>query len=107
MGNMWMVRAGEEAYAIEDFRSKKCVAIGWSDGNPDWTQFSDRDAIEDRLAKELPENTDRQNLVAASQIERFLREFEIGDRVISYDPSSRTYLVGKLSGSSGASTRID
>lgn len=98
MANMWMVRAGEEAYAIDDFRSKNCVAIGWSEGNADWTRFADREAIQAKLAVENPDNSERQNLVAASQIERFLREFEVGDRIVSYDPSSRTYLVGKIAG---------
>src|SRR5688572_9706356 len=93
---MWMVRAGEGAYAIEDFRSKSLVAIGWADEKTDWTKFSDRDEIQARIAKILPENTDTQNLVAASQIERFLRELEIGDRVISYDPDNRRYLLGTI-----------
>jgi restriction system protein len=98
MANMWMVRAGEGAYAIEDFRSKGCVAIGWIEGSADWTKMADRDAIQVKLTEQNPENTERQNLVAASQIERFLREFEVGDRIVSYDPSSRTYLIGKITG---------
>lgn len=28
--NMWMVRAGEGAFLIDDFRSKNIVSIGWN-----------------------------------------------------------------------------
>lgn len=95
---MWMVRAGQEAYAIDDFRSKGVVAIGWSDGGTDWTQFPDRDTIQAEMAKVYPDNTDGQNMAAANQVERFLREIEVGDRVISYDPDNRRYLVGSIAG---------
>ena len=91
-----MVRAGEDAFAIEEFRSKGVVAIGWSDHRTNWTTFPDRDSIQEQIAAESPDNTPAQNLVAASQIERFLREFEVGDRVISYDPGIRRYLVGTI-----------
>jgi restriction system protein len=93
---MWMVRAGEEAYAIEDFRSKKVVAIGW--GDTDWTKFPNRDAIIAQMAKQSPDNSDGQNMAAANQIERFLHEIDVGDRVISYDPDNRRYLLGTISG---------
>lgn len=93
---MWMVRAGEGAYAIEDFRSKGVVAIGWADNNTNWTEFSDRDAIQAQIAKEMPDNTPTQNLVSASQIIRFRRELAVNDRVISYDPDERRYLVGTI-----------
>ncbi|MGQ0510476.1 MAG: restriction endonuclease [Betaproteobacteria bacterium] len=94
--NMWMVRAGEGAYAIEDFRSKSVVAIGW--GDTDWTMFPGRDAIKAEIAKDNPENSEGQNMAAANQIERFLHEIEVGDRVISYDPDNRRYLVGTIAG---------
>jgi restriction system protein len=97
--NMWMVRAGEGAYAIEDFRAKSAVAIGWGgEAGTDWTTFPDRDAIQAELAKIYPDNSDGQNMAAANQIERFLHEIEVGDRVISYDPDNRKYLVGTIAG---------
>ncbi len=95
---MWMVRAGEGAYAVEDFRSKGVIAIGWANNGTNWTAFADRDAIQSQIAKEHPENTASQSLSAANQIERFLREFQTGDRVITYDPGVRRYLVGIIKG---------
>ncbi|WNS41513.1 hypothetical protein [Paenibacillus sp. MMS20-IR301] len=29
MKNMWLVRAGERAYLIDEFKGKQAVAIGW------------------------------------------------------------------------------
>jgi len=93
---MWMVRAGQGGTLAEDFRSKNLVAIGW--GSTDWTTFANRNAIQSRIAEERPGNTETQNLVAASQIERFLREFKVGDRIVSYDPETRKYVVGSIAG---------
>lgn len=96
MAAMWMVRAGEKAYAIEDFRSKGVVAIGWSD--IDWTTYPNREAIIKKIATLYPDNSEVQHMVAANQIERFLREIRVGDRVISYDPNNRSYLLGTVNG---------
>lgn len=30
---MWIVRAGENAFLIEDFKQLNCVAIGWEVGD--------------------------------------------------------------------------
>src|SRR4051812_33085875 len=94
--SMWMVRAGPGAAAIEDFRSKGVVAIGWANKETDWTKFSSRDSIQAQIAKEIPDNSPTQNLVSASQIIRFLKELAINDRVITYDPGVRRYLVGTI-----------
>lgn len=44
--NMWMVRAGQGAFAVQYFRSKGLVAIAWSGRGTDWTKYRDRDAIQ-------------------------------------------------------------
>ena len=95
---MWMVRAGENAFAIEEFRALGVVAIGWTEDSVDWTKFSDVQSIEAQIARQHPDNSARQNQAAARQIERFLRKIEVGDRVISYDPGARCYLVGTIAG---------
>ena len=33
MTNMWMVRAGENSFLIEDFKNNNIVAIGWDLGD--------------------------------------------------------------------------
>jgi restriction system protein len=91
---MWMVRAGAGGAEYEEFQSKSVVAIGW--GLEDWTKFPSKELILERIAELNTEATRVQVLVAASQIERFLREFRIGDRVVTYDPKTRSYLVGTI-----------
>jgi restriction system protein len=98
MNNMWMVRAGEDAFLIDDFRKKSYVSIGWNELS-DLSNVTDRDAI-----KELVEqNSDNYNYtkksqinIAASQISRFLLDFQKGDHVLSYDPTNREYIVGEI-----------
>lgn len=94
--SMWMVRAGEGGYLAEDFQAKSVVAIGWTEGNVNWTKFPNRDSIQAKLAKEQPDKTETQNFVGANQIERFLRGISVGDRIITYNPASRLYSVGAM-----------
>ena len=39
---MWMVRAGENAFLFNDFKTKKIVAIGWNGIGPN-ADFSFKD----------------------------------------------------------------
>ena len=91
---MWMVRAGEGAAAITDFREKGVIAIGW--GGTDWTTCQNKEAIVTQLMSTWPDLTVPQASAAASQIDRFLRGFKVEDRVITYDPSLRTYFLGVI-----------
>ena len=93
---MWMVRAGEGATAISDFREKGVIAIGW--GGIDWTTCQNKEAIVTKLLIGSPDLTAPQASAAASQIDRFLRGFKVDDRVITYDPSLRVYLLGTIKG---------
>jgi len=93
---MWMVRADAGGTEFEEFRSKGVVAIGW--GVEDWTKHASKASILARVAASNPDATPTQNQVGARQIERFLREFRIGDRVVTYNPQTRSYLVGTIQG---------
>ena len=93
MANMWMVRAGENAFLIDDFKDLNIVAIGWEVGD-----LSGKTSNE---IKQIMENWYPQaNKVSiglnSGQVIRFVQDFEIGDYVISYNPHARNYLVGKI-----------
>lgn len=92
---MWMVRAGANAYAINDFEEHGVVAIGWRQTR-NVAEYADRDAIVAALQEAQPELSERQRLNAASQIDRFRAGLSIGDKVVSYDPDTREYLVGTI-----------
>lgn len=93
---MWMVRAGEGGYAADDFRTKSVVGIGWTEANQDWSQYKSREPILQKIAATFPDNSPTQHLVAASQINRFVNELAIGERVVFYNPSTRIYAVGTI-----------
>lgn len=95
MRNMWMVRAGEGAFLIDDFKKKNYVAIGWNE-LLDLARFHDREDIKGLLEKKEWYAKKSQIPHAAGQISRFLFDFEKGDYVISYDPTNRVYNIGEI-----------
>jgi len=92
---MWMVRAGEGAYLIDDFRSKKIVAIGW-DRITDLSRFKTPEEIKNLLKKTYPDYKKGKIIITSGQFNRFRFEFNKGDKVVSYDPEKRVYLIGEI-----------
>lgn len=92
---MWMVRAGEDAYIIEDFLKKKVVAIGW-DKVGDLIKTKDVDDIKATLRKVYPHLKAGQINNFAGQLYRFRFEFMKGQLVITYNPNERVYWIGEI-----------
>jgi restriction system protein len=90
---MWMVRSGGGKY-YEEFKSKSAVTLGWDEvGKIDPAQ-----AVKE-IAKGLERNgrTVGAGLYAGiAQIHRFATVVKKGDRVVTYNPSLREYLVGTI-----------
>lgn len=94
--NMWMVRAGEGAFLIDDFRQKNYVAIGWND-LPDLSKITDREQIRALVEEKCDYYTKKSQInMAVAQISKFVFDFQKNDYVISYDPNKRVYLVGEI-----------
>ena len=93
MANMWMVRAGENAFLIDDFKDLNIVAIGWGIGD-----LSNKTPLEiKQLMAELYPDANKTSLALNTAQEiKFACEFEIGDYVISYEPKNHSYLVGRI-----------
>ena len=94
MSNMWMVRAGKDAFLINGFKEQNKVAIGWNLG--DLTNKSSED-IKSLVNEIYKNNSKQQNSKIYSQEIRFRFDIKEGDYVLSYDPSTRNYLIGKIS----------
>jgi len=92
---MWMVRAEVGGKYFEDFKSKSIVAIGWI-GLGGMSSLKTREAFTQAVAKACPEMKKMQVAISGGQAFRFAREMKIGDRVLTYDPSRRVYLVGTI-----------
>ena len=94
---MWMVRAQRGGRLFEEFEKDSLVAIGWERlGNAGslWT----REDFTGEVASRFSEKSPAQVSASARQIFRFVREFKLGDRVITYSPEDRKYLVGTIAG---------
>lgn len=94
---MWMVRAARGGVLADEFRENGVVAIGWKDVG-DLSAIEDRKKIIELVQQTYLDHKPKQNLVSGSQIYRFRSEIKVGDRVVTYDPSRRVYLVGTVSG---------
>lgn len=93
MVDMWMVRAGENAFLIDDFKDLNIVAIGWEIGD---LSGKNPDEIKYLMKKMYLEANVTSLALKSAQVIKFVCEFEIGDYVISYNPEKRNYLVGKI-----------
>jgi len=101
-GRTWIVRAGRNADRIDDFRSNGVVAIGWAEAGEFDLGISDEEltALFDRT---YPSAKVRARRVHQAQVRRFVTEVQKGDRVATYDPNLRVYLLGVIA--SGPSWR--
>jgi restriction system protein len=96
MTSMWMIR-GDGGRLYDNFKEEGVVAIGWSelaDAKPGMT----RAELASMYQKKRPEFKSSTIISGASQVWRFLNEMRQGDLVVTYDPSLREYLVGKIDG---------
>lgn len=93
---MWMVRAGEAAYLVEEFKKKNVVAIGWMElGNLTKKSINKNDLI--NLTKEkYPDAREGQIVMSASQFYKFIKDIKIDDYVLTYNPNDRKYLIAKV-----------
>ncbi|QDU21922.1 restriction endonuclease [Urbifossiella limnaea] len=94
---MWMVRAGEEGYLFDTFRTEGIVAIGWN-GLGSLDSSLPKDEVRTRYVKQFP--TDKPGRVgnAVAVIHKFLTVLKPGHKVTTYSPDSREYLVGTITG---------
>lgn len=96
MTKMWMVRAGQGGSFVDDFLENNIVAIGWRGIGP-LTKDDSKKSISSKISKEWPNFTKGKVSISTSMVYRFISEIEIGDEVVTYDPSRRIYHVGEIS----------
>lgn len=94
---MWKVNAGRRSVFASDFLNGNVVAIGWSEAG-DYTSVPSKDELFNRVKAAYPDWTDRQTEVGVGQIWRFLRGIRVGDTVLTYDPATRLYHLGRIDG---------
>jgi restriction system protein len=93
----WVVRAERGGRLYDAFKDNAIIAIGWSDIGP-LTELKTREKIAAKVAATWPEWKPQAVAMSTGQPHRFRSEIKIGDRVVTYDPSRRVYLVGEIAG---------
>lgn len=97
MKRLWMVRS--EGGALYDlFRERGVVALGWSDMAMHAMPGVSRKDLLEHYRQARPDLKPGTLLSGASQVWRFVNEMEPGDKVVTYSPANRTYLIGTVSG---------
>ena len=94
---MWKVNAGRRSLFASDFLARNIVAIGWAEAG-DYVHSPSKIELSTRVQSAYPERTARQTDVAVGQIWRFLNVLQAGDAVLTYDPSTRWYHLGRIDG---------
>ena len=94
MEKLWIVRSNNGEY-IESFLTEHVVGLNWLPNEN--LQGKDLQSIKAILLKYYP---DKEKSIPswASMINNFVNKISIGDYVLTYDPSSRIYYIGKIKG---------
>jgi restriction system protein len=97
MDRVWKVHAGEGAAFVQEFLSRSIVAIGWRELG-DLTTVHSRDEIAELVEHVYPDQNPHQRSASVGQIFRFRNDLMPGRLVMTYDPTTRVYHVGAVSG---------
>lgn len=93
----WMIRAGRAGVYAEQWIESCIIGISWNLGGLDIAQAT-RNQIRDAYENTHPaENTGR-IAAAVGQIARFAHDMVAGQRIVMYDPATRLYHIGKITG---------
>lgn len=91
----WMIRCGSGSHKIDDFIGNDIISIGWPDIDKlakglSYIEIKSKviDAYSDWTPGAIGQST--------GQIWRFYSEFNVGDKVVTYDSASRLYYIGEI-----------
>lgn len=91
-----MIRAGEGGRLVEDFE-KGFVAIGWRDMG-DFSNLKSKEQVAAAFEAIYPDRKPSKKAKSVGVINKFLNIIQVGDIAVTYDPSTREYLVGEITG---------
>lgn len=91
------MRAERGGRRYDAFKENAIIAIGWAEIGS-LADLKTRDSIAARVAATWPDWKPQAVAMATGQLYRFRSEMKAGDRVVTYDPGRRVYLVGEVTG---------
>jgi restriction system protein len=92
-----MVRAGEGGYLAADFRRLECVAVGWPKVG-DLADIASVDEMREAVVKAYPDSALGHVKASGTTLYKFRHVLMRADKVVTYDPSERLYLIGSIAG---------
>ena len=94
MAIRWMVRAGRDGHLIDEF-ARGFIAIGWHElGN--LSSISSKDELREHYEHTYPDKSPYTTGGDVGVIYRFRCELEVGDKVVTYNPQAREYMIGTI-----------
>ena len=93
----WIIRAGRGGVYAEDWATRGIIGIGWDLGGASIAAMP-KDAIRQAYADLHPGESRGKVAAAVSQAAHFAHDMGKGITVVMYDPSSRLYHIGKVTG---------
>lgn len=93
---MWMVR-NKGGDNIKAFLDNEFIAIGWK-AVGSLKNLKSRDEIIKKVQENWPEYKFMKAVVTGSQLNKVANLIKANDDVITYDPSTRKYYIGKVTG---------
>jgi len=97
MANLWMVRAGSGGGLSQEFLKKNCVAVGFG-ADLDYSSLKTKEQIREMFRRQTPDTSASKISSWAGNLHRFKEEIQIGDLVTFYDPTTRQYHLGEITG---------
>ena len=97
----WIIRAGRGGVYAADWLQRGIVGIGWDLDGADISAMT-REQIRGAYSAARPSESKGRVSANVGQIYRFAHEVAPGEAVVMYDPSTRLYHMGKITGPCGA-----
>ena len=97
VATLWMVRSAQGGH-YHTFYARGMVAIGWRHIAAAACAGAARDVLAANYRAALPEAKAGSIRAGVAQVWRFVNEMGNGDGVLTYDPASRRYRYGTISG---------
>lgn len=94
MQNVWLVRAGEEGYLIDEF-VKGYVGVGFNRMG-DMASIKSQDGMYELYVKSYPDVKEGKIGNAVAMAFKFRSVMQVDDKLLTYDSHRREYLVGTI-----------
>ena len=93
---MWMVRAGRNAFLVQDFEEKNYVGVGWT-RLKDLSDVNSKEELTKIHHEAYADHKVGKLRLDIGMMNRFRFDIQKGDYVITYNPEFRTYPIGEIS----------